>query len=319
MAQPTISIITINYRQPEATVAFLQSLKRQSYQDYEVILVDNAPLVDSEAAFKAAFPEVLLIVNTENIGFAAANNQGIHAAKGSFFFLLNNDTEVSEGLFESCLELFQDKTVGAVSPMLRYYDKPELIQYAGFTPVDWLGRNKLIGQYTVDQGQYTTVRPTPYAHGAAMMLRRLVWREVGDMPEDYFLYYEELAWCEEIRRAGYQILVNPNAKVFHKASLSTGRGSKLKTYYLNKNRIVFMMRYAKPWVKPIFATYIIAMSAPVKMAKYLLSGNFSFARAYMEAIRDGFFRSKRKAYIRKSAPVKPVQMEKASQLLGKML
>lgn len=281
-----ISIITVNYRQPEATIAFLESLQEQSFQNYEVVLIDNAPLLDHSADFSAACPNLKLIINPDNIGFAAANNQGMSIAEGEFFFLLNNDTIVTEGFFETCLEGFNDPEVGALSPLICYYESGERIQYAGFTPLNWRGQNELIGQHQVESGQFQEAKPTPYVHGAAMIIRRAVWETVGGMSEDFFLYYEELAWSEAIRAAGYTIMVVPQARIYHKASLSTGQDSPLKLYYLTRNRLVFMQRYRPMVQRWLFISYFFLLVAPVRVYTLWRSKQNHHLRAFQKALFD---------------------------------
>ncbi len=290
MERPTISVITVNYRQPEATMDLLRSICRQSFQDLEIILIDNAPQKDCRAEFEAISPKVQVRVNADNVGFAAANNQGMAMANGQYLFLLNNDTEVSEGFFRECLRPFEDDSVGAISPMICYYERPEIIQYAGFTAVDAWGRNRIIGHRETDLGQFTETCDTPYAHGAAMLLRREVWERVGNMPESFFLYYEELAWSVRIRRAGYRIQVHPIAKVLHKASLSTGRDSPLKTYYLHRNRLQFMWQCAEgPFRRQAFTLYYLMAAFPLHWFRLRRQGRIKHARALAQAVGDALF------------------------------
>jgi GT2 family glycosyltransferase len=286
MKDVLVSIVTVNYRQPEATVAFLESLNNQSFRSYEVILVDNDPLTDYASAFAAVCPSLKLIINKDNIGFAAANNQGMSLAEGSFFFLLNNDTEVTDGFFEKCLAAFDDPQVGAISPLICYYKSGEQIQYAGFTPIDWRGRNKLIGQHQIDCGQFSQEKDTPYAHGAAMILRRDVWEKTGGMSEDFFLYYEELAWSEKIRAAGYRIRVVPQARIYHKASLSTGQDSPLKLYYLTRNRLVFMHKFSNNKLRVLFFLYFFGFVFPLRTFSLWRSGRKKHLNAFIQAVQD---------------------------------
>ncbi|WP_373553816.1 glycosyltransferase family 2 protein [Haliscomenobacter sp.] len=288
MKEVLVSIITVNYRQAEATLAFLESLNNQSFRNYEVILVDNAPHLNYSDSFAAICPYLKLIINAENIGFAAANNQGMSLAEGKFFFLLNNDTIVTDGFFEACLLAFEDPEVGAISPLICYDQSGERIQYAGFTALDWRGRNQLIGQNQIDQGQFSTERETPYLHGAAMIVRQSVWEQIGGMSEDFFLYYEELAWSESIRAAGYRIKMVPQARIYHKASLSTGQGSPLKLYYLTRNRLLFMCRYSKLYVLPFFHLYFFGLVVPSRVFYLWRSGQKIHLHAFVQAMQDWF-------------------------------
>lgn len=287
---PLVSIITVNYRQAEITCDLLRSIAKLEYPSLETIVVDNGAVEDCTTRFKSQLGGVQLIVSEENLGFAGGNNLGVRAAKGDFIFLVNNDTVLSDGLIEALVARCQQPGVGAASPKIKYFDTPNMIQYAGFTPVNPLtGRNQAIGQGEVDQGQYNLAHEVPYAHGAAMMVRREVVERVGMMPEHFFLYYEELDWCEQIRRAGYSIWYEPTASILHKESISTGKASSLKTKYLTRNRILFMRRNYPGIKSGAFLLFFCSISFPIHSIKLLLQGNIKNLKALASGAWSGLF------------------------------
>src|SRR5690606_34057622 len=151
-------------------------------------------------------------------------------AKGDYLLFLNNDTEISENFLSSLLRAFEiTPSTGLISPLILYNDDKEVIQYAGFTKMNYFtGRNKGIGNKDHDIGLYENVSSeTGFIHGAAMMCRKEDLQNIGLMDENYFLYYEELDWCEKFRKAGKQIWFTGRAKIFHKESLSVGKESSL--------------------------------------------------------------------------------------------
>lgn len=249
MSRPLVSIISINYNQAQVTCALLASLRHLTYPNYEVIVVDNASPTEDPASIAEQFPEVHLIRSGENLGFAGGNNLGIRAAKGDYCLFLNNDTEVVPRLLEPLVAVFErDARVGVVSPKIIFYGTNDLIQYAGCTGISPLtGRGFVIGAQEHDTGQYNTSHRTALAHGAAMIVPTQVIRQAGLMPELYFLYYEELDWCEMIKRMGYANYYEAGATVYHKESVSVGQGSVLRTYYLNRNRLLYIRRNSHGW------------------------------------------------------------------------
>lgn len=285
-SKPLISIITVNFNQPEVTLELLESLKESAYKNYEVIVVDNGSTVNPEETLKNRFPEVHYIRSGENLGFAGGNNLGIKKAKGDFLFFINNDTEITPSLFEELLNSFgENQAIGVVSPKIKYFYNPTLIQYAGYTPVSsFTGRNMAIGQREEDLGQHDQVCYTSYAHGAAMMVKREVIDQVGGIPEEYFLCYEELDWCAKISAAGYKILYQPKAIIFHKESVSMGSTSPLRLYYMTRNRILFMRRNFSKRDFMVFLLFFSVVSAPKASLLYLLKGQFEHFRAYCKAI-----------------------------------
>ena len=288
---PLVSIITVNYNQLEVTCEMLDSIRSLAFNNLEVILVDNASERSPKKVIETKYPEVKLIQSQRNLGFSGGNNLGIKASSGKYLFFVNNDTELKDGLIEGLLALFeQEPQLGIVSPMIYYHPHSheadgELIQYAGSTPVNsFTARNKQIGEKEIDRGQYKKAIPTAYVHGAAMMIPAKVVEEVGGMPEDFFLYYEELDWSEQIRNAGYKVFVAPQCKIYHKESVTVGALSTLKTYYLTRNRIYFMRRNRKWWQLMFFSLFLIFITIPKNVAKYLLKRQWDHLKAFLSGV-----------------------------------
>lgn len=283
--KPLVSIITINFRDADVTCALLDSIRMHDYQPVEVLVVDNGSLQDCSQQFQAHYPDVKVIISKKNLGFAGGNNLGIQEAKGKYLFFVNNDTVFTEGLIENLIKRFNTPKVGAVGPKIHYFDQPGTIQFAGFTAVNPItGRNKTIGERERDQGQYDTAVEMPYIHGAAMMLSKEVIEEVGGMPEAYFLYYEELDWCQQIRRAGYRIYYEPTALIYHKESMAVSKLSHLKIYYLTRNRILFMRRNATAFQLIPFILFFSFITCPKWVIQYALTGSFGALKAFLKAV-----------------------------------
>ncbi len=261
--KPLISIVTVNYNGAQHTVALLNSLQKISYPNIEVFVVDNASSQPyDEIVQKHAW--VKLISSQENLGFAGGNNLALKEAKGKYCLLINNDTEVPKGFLEPLVEqLERDEKCGCVSPKLLYHHTPNTMQYAGSFGFNvYTGRAFARGSKQVDSGQYNTVEKTEIAHGAAMMFRSSLLKEVGLMAELYFLYYEEIDYCERIKRAGYTIWYVGTSTVYHKESMSTGKSSPLKTYYLTRNRLLFIRRNFNGSAKVISTLFYYFIAIP---------------------------------------------------------
>src|SRR5690606_34957104 len=215
------------------------------------------------------------IRSEKNLGFAGGNNLGIQKAKGDFLLFLNNDTEITENLVDTLIQEFnQNPNIGILSPLIIYYEDKEKIQYAGFSPMNYLtGRNKGIGNYETDIDQYKYHSyETGYIHGAAMMCRKADMLNVGLMEENYFLYYEELDWCEKFKKAGKKIWFTGKAKIYHKESISVGKESSLKTYFLHRNRMLFIRKNTNLLNTVIFSIYFIGIACPKTIIKYFIIG-----------------------------------------------
>ena len=259
----------------------LASLRQATYPRLEIIVVDNASPTDDPDAITAQFPEVVLLKSGRNLGFAGGNNLGIAQATGDYLLLLNNDTEVAPDFLEPLVRLFeQTPSAGIASPKIIYYGTDNLIQYAGSLGINpWTGRSITVGNLETDQGQHNHSRPTALADGAAMLVPRRVLEAVGPMPEVYFLYYEELDWCESIKRAGYSCHYVADSTVYHKESVSVGKVSVLKTYYLNRNRLLFIRRNFRGWSRWTSTLVFLAAALPKKALEHSRHREWAHLRA----------------------------------------
>jgi GT2 family glycosyltransferase len=289
-----ISIITINYNGYKDTCELIASLPLED-KSLEVIVVDNASKEDEATLIEEQYPQVKVIRSQKNLGFAGGNNLGIQAAHGKYLFFLNNDTllrckkeDVRCKMFQPLIDRLESSPkIGMVSPKIRFSWGANPIQYAGYTPLSKITlRNTAIGCGEDDHGQYDTPHPTPYAHGAAMMVRREAIEKAGLMPECYFLYYEELDWSMMIRRAGYDIWYEPAFTVYHKESQTTGQQSPLRTYYITRNRLLFVKRNNLSATRFLSYIYLIGIVACRDMLKYLLQRRIDLAKAALRGIHD---------------------------------
>ncbi len=291
-----VSIITVNYRQPELTIDFLRSIATFAERtEYEMVVVDNGSEVDNGQLFRSIYPSTTYLRSEKNLGFAGGNNLGIEHATGDYLLFLNNDTEITAGFIETLRdELDRHPDIGLLSPLILYYEDKQKIQYAGYTPINYLtGRNTGIGSMTDDHGQYDRVTTeTGYCHGAAMICRRKDLERVGLMPEHFFLYYEELDWCEQFKRAGLKIGFTGRAKIYHKESMSVGKESPLKTYFMVRNRWLFIRRNAQSPSTLIFCCYYLTVAVPVLLVKYLFNGKPNLIIAALRGVWWNFTHSK---------------------------
>lgn len=282
-----LSIITINYNGLKDTCELLDTLPLED-NSLEVIVVDNASKEDEASIIEQRYPTVTVIRSPQNFGFAGGNNLGIKAAHGEYLFFLNNDTVLrhqTSDIRPLIDRLESSDKIGAVCPKIRFSWEHHPIQYAGYTPLSPITmRNHAIGFGEDDHGQYDTPHPAPYAHGAAMMVKREVIDKAGFMPECYFLYYEELDWSMMIRRAGYDIWYEPACTIYHKESQTTGQASALRTYYVTRNRLLFVRRNNRSHTRYVTYLYLIIVVAGKDLLKHLLQRRTDLAKATIRGI-----------------------------------
>ena len=293
-----ISIITINYNGLKDTCELMETLPLDD-TSIEVIVVDNASQQDEASVIEQRYPQVKVIRSSENLGFAGGNNLGIEASCGKYLYFINNDTLLSlqgnavantkHGMQPELRYLVErlesDPQIGMVCPKIRFTWGDNLIQFAGYTPLSRVTlRNNAIGFNESDYGQYDTAHPTPYGHGAAMMVRREAIDKAGMMPTCFFLYYEELDWSMMIRRAGYTIWYEPASTIYHKESQTTGQASPLRTYYITRNRLFFVQRNSPlPW-RYLSYLYLVFVAGLKAILKDLLTKRSDLARATLRGL-----------------------------------
>lgn len=286
MKTPLVSIITINYNTPEVTGALLKSLSLLDYTNWEVIVVDNASPLYSSAYLKNEYPFIIHISSPVNTGFAGGNNIGLQFAKGEYIFFLNNDTEVTPRLLtELVSHLQQNSSCGMVCPKIKYYSRPDTIQYAGTVGLHPLtSRSYDIGYLQKDDGQYNDSRVTDQPNGAAMMIPMLLIKQVGVMSEVFFLYYEELDWAARIKKAGYEVCYVGTAEVFHKESISSGINSPFKTYYLYRNRFLYIRRNYKGLRLLMASSFFVLISSTFHIVRHALQKEWAHSKAIWRAL-----------------------------------
>lgn len=283
-SDPLVSIIVVNYNTSNEVLDLMASLEQSAYRDYEVILVDNDSPNDDLSLIEAQYPSVRIIISKKNLGFAGANNLGIDAAKGKYCLFLNPDTCVTPLFLEPLLKtLEQDPKIGLVSPKIKYYDSPELIQYAGTSRMSkYTMRSNSYSKHKEDNPENSSAKFTGYGHGAAMMLPKAVIDDVGKMDENYFLYYEEIDWCERIHKQGYKVYYQADSVVYHKESVSIQKESPLKIFYLSRNRILFAKIHYKMLPFIFYWFYTLVVLVPKHILKYIRQPQL--LKAYLKGI-----------------------------------
>jgi len=289
--QPLISIITLNYNQTDVTCAFLESTKLLHYKNFETIVVDNNSNEDpTNRIMNAGYPNVKVLRSDVNLGFTGGNNLGIRNCHGDYVFIVNNDTEVTPDLLDKLLEPFAfDESVGVVSPKIKFFHHNNIIQYAGFTQMNmYTCQNAAVGNKQEDKGQFDFMSTTHCAHGAAMLVKREVIEKVGMFAENYFIYYEETDWCTRIIRAGYKIIYQGYATIYHKESITMGKQSAVKVYYHTRNRIYYMRRNAGKGQLIAFLTFFAILTVPKSTIQFLIKKQFEHLRSFFKGIAWNF-------------------------------
>lgn len=258
--RPKVALVVLNWNGWPDTLACLESLQALQYPNVWVIVVDNASTDGSVEIIARAFPEVTLIRNEDNLGFADGNNMGIRAALAGgadYVMLLNNDTTVAPDMVDRLVEAVEAEPGGGVAgPTIYYHAEPNRVWSAGGT-IDWrLGNSAMLGLNEIDAGQFGVApRRVDFVTGCALLADRATWERAGLLDGRFFMYYEETEWCVRASRAGARIVHAPLAKVWHKIAPDGRADSPRVHYYMTRNRLLFLRRAgvsALTWVRVAF-------------------------------------------------------------------
>ena len=287
-----VTIITINYNGLDDTCALIETIPFN--ENMEVIVVDNASKNQEADTLAQRYPQVKVIKSERNLGFAGGNNLGIRAAQGKYLFIINNDTVFKDFNIQALIDRLESSPdIAIVCPKIRFAWGNNPIQFAGYSKLSRITvRNYAIGFNEEDHRQYETANATPYAHGAAMLIRRDAIDNIGLMPDCYFLYYEEFDWSMMFSRASFQIWYEPKCTIYHKESQTTGQNSPLRTYYLTRNRLLLVRRNPQEFNKTLAYFYLIGIVALRDILKHTLTGRFDLLKATLRALWHFIYNNK---------------------------
>lgn len=278
-----ISVVIVNYNGVPFLERCLSALVAQTYPRYEIILVDNGSTDDSCEFVRAHFPQVRLLRNEKNVGFAAGNNLGIRAARGDLIATLNTDTKVEREFLQALSEPMAEPRVGMCAPLMLEMERRDIVDAAGIT-VDRFGFGWNLGAGRPAR-EFTAPRPVFGACAGAGLYRRALFDEIGGFDEDYFAFYEDVDLAWRARLAGWKALLVPQARVYHYHGGSFGKISPQKLYLLARNRWwTILKNYPMPalvWHLPL----MVWLDAAAALRAVLMYRSFEPLRGRWDAWR----------------------------------
>lgn len=225
MLKPLTSIIIVNWNTKALTERCIQSIYDTIQSGFEIIMVDNGSTDGSAPYIREKYPQVHILANSSNKGYACANNQGIRAAQGDLFLLMNSDTAIlsPEPLERIRTFLHDNPAAGIIGAKLLYPNGK--IQSCGreFISLKTLVKEQLLFRSALPKPMHAgvTALPVDYVDGAFLAIRRNVVDKIGLLNEAYYMYAEDMEWCFAARRAGWQIVVLPDIEILHEHAASS--------------------------------------------------------------------------------------------------
>ncbi|GAB4563063.1 MAG: glycosyltransferase family 2 protein [Anaerolineae bacterium] len=242
---PDVSVIILTWNRRAWTTRCLESVRQLDYpkEHLHVIVVDNQSSDDTVAVVRDRFPEVELIVNPVNLGYAEGNNVGIRRAleRGTdYVLLLNNDVTLATDALTRLVEVAEQHQKAAFSgPKIFHLDRPDRIQTTGGF-LDYLWRAHQRGLDELDSGRFDRVEEVDYVIGAAVLIRASLLPQIGLLDPRYYLYYEDTDWCLRARRMGYSTLFVPQAHAWHRSHHVRESELPRITYYMARNSLLLV-------------------------------------------------------------------------------
>jgi len=282
-SQKKVYIILLNWNGKNDTLECIASLKEIDYEKYKIIVVDNNSEDDSVLEVRKQYPEIKIIENKENLGFAGGNNVGIKYAlenKADYVLLINNDTTVEKDFLRELVKEGElNKNAGLLCPKINYHSEQNRIWFAG-GKVNWLkNKGTHLGLDKIDNKQYNKIKEVDYLTGCCLLIKKEVLQKINVLAEDYFLYYEDTDFSLRAKNAGYNRLYIPKAKIYHKVSRSTKPGSSSYIYYHVRNGLVMTKRNGSFLNKIVLFFYCIFLFLKqiIKIIFMPKKRNWSFA------------------------------------------
>jgi len=284
-----IAVVILNWNGREFLRKFLPNVIANSQDVAEVIVADNASTDSSIEFLQDNFPEIRIITNRTNGGFARGYNEALAEVDADYFVLLNSDIEVTPNWIEPVIKLMEsDKTIAACQPKLRSFNEREKFEYAGAAGgfIDEYGypfcRGRIFQHLETDNGQYNDAIEIFWATGACMFVRADLYKQFGGLDEDFFAHMEEIDFCWRLKNGGYKIMFCPDSVVYHVGGGTLPKKSAQKTYLNFRNNLSLLYKnLPSHLILPVF-TVRFPLDG-IAAFKFLLDGGFADFYAVLRA------------------------------------
>jgi GT2 family glycosyltransferase len=248
---PKISVIVVNFNGKKWLETCIHSLKKQTYPNLEIVIVDNNSSDESCEYLEKNFPEVLLVKSSENKGFAGGNNLGIKACSGELVLFLNNDAKLNPDAIENLFNEKEEKNLDIIGPFEANYDGSIRKPYQ--TQIDYLG-------HTINN---KSAQKSFYLSGVCILFSKKLYQETGGLDEDFFMYFEEIDWFWRLILEQKSFAYSFDTFVFHAGAGSSGSGIKYLSFlWRNQNTLQMLLKNYKIhnliWVLPLYFAVNIA-------------------------------------------------------------
>ncbi len=245
---PKTAVVILNWNGEKLLKEFLPSVIQNS-KEAEVIVADNGSTDNSIEFLQKEFPQIRIIDNKENLGFAQGYNKALEEVQADYYVLLNSDVQVGPNWISPIIELMEkDPLIACVQPKLLSYMERTKFEYAGAAGghIDYLGypfcRGRVFNSLEEDNGQYDDIKEIFWATGAALFVRASIYKTLGGLDKDFFAHQEEIDFCWRVKNAGYKVYCHPQSVCYHLGGGSLNKTSPYKTFLNFRNNLYLLYK-----------------------------------------------------------------------------
>ncbi|MGC8654776.1 MAG: glycosyltransferase family 2 protein [Candidatus Kryptoniota bacterium] len=286
-----LSIILVNYKNADITADCVRSIEQSTFRDFQIIIVDNESRPESLTKLKNACPNSIIIPQEENVGFAEGNNIGIRYALQSgseLILLLNNDTVVDKDMLRNLIETARkDSLIGIIGAKIFYHDSPDILWFAGGRFNIRKAVSAHDGMNQKDSDEFNFEKETDFITGCCLLTKKDVVEKIGLLDTRFFLYFEDSDFCVRAKKAGYSIIYQPKAVLYHKVSNTTEWDSPVYIYFNLRNKILFVLKHNSLLMQVLYLPYFLYFYTRQFVRLIFKHHNLRAARAAMIAVLDG--------------------------------
>ena len=286
---PSVAIVILNWNGKAFLEKFLPSVMNTTYQNKRVIVADNASTDDSVSFLNKNYPDIEIIKNEGNFGFAKGYNVALKKVEADYYVLLNSDVEVNKNWIEPVIALMeQDPLIAACQPKILSYHDKTLFEYAGASGgwMDNFGypftRGRVFETCEKDNGQYDDAQACFWASGASLFVKAKLYHLVGGLDEYFFAHQEEIDLCWRLQLSGYRIFVQPASVVYHVGGGTLPQGNSRKTFLNFRNNLIMLYKNLG-WQTALWKVPARMLLDAVAAWKALLSGDGGYFMAILKA------------------------------------
>jgi GT2 family glycosyltransferase len=316
-----VAVVILNWNGKEMLETFLPSIIKYS-EMADIYVADNASTDGSVNFVQNQFPNIKIIRNEKNDGYANGYNTALKQIKAEYYVLLNSDVEVTPNWIQPIIELMdKDQSIGACQPKILSYKEKDQFEYAGAAGgfIDKDGfmfcRGRMFDNYEHDNGQYDGIAEIFWATGACLFIRAKLFHEIGGLDEDFFAHMEEIDVCWRLKNLGYKIYYNSNSVVHHLGGGTLSNINPKKTYLNFRNNLYLITKnynHGNFFLKLIYRMSLDGAAG----VKFLIDGNPRHTLAVLHA-HFSFYKRFRRFYRKRALIQKNVKQKQVSGILKK--